>query len=225
MSRGILFDLDGTLADTPATITATLAKVLADRGRQPAEAAVRATVGRPLEPVLAELLRLPADHPEVTAAAADYQRLFRQQLLASPGDLRYPGVAAGLDRLAAAGLPLGVATSKPRRAAERMLELMGIRDHFRAVAGHDCVRHGKPHPEMARYVAELLGTAPADCVVVGDGLADVGMGRAAGMRVIGVTYGVSAGPELAAAGADRLAGSFDEVVDLLLNPPSPQELS
>jgi phosphoglycolate phosphatase len=222
VSRGVLFDLDGTLADTPQAIATILTKVLADRGAQSAPEAVRACVGMPLERSLAGLLGLPPEHPEVAAAAADYQQRFRDHLLSGPGDLCYPGVAGGLRRLAAAGLLLGVATSKPRRAAERMLGLMGVADLFRAVAGDDTVRRGKPDPEMALHVAEQLGVPPRECVVVGDGLADVGMGRAAGMPVIGVSYGVADGPQLSAAGARHIAASFDEVVDLLLAHGQPQ---
>ncbi|REE96259.1 HAD family hydrolase [Thermomonospora umbrina] len=219
-AKGIIFDLDGTLADTPQAITAILMKILADRGATPGEARVRAVVGRPLEPALAGLLALSPDHPVVTTAVDDYKRRFREHLRDRGAELAYPGVPEGLSALRADGRLLGIATSKPRGAAERMLGLMNVAEEFRAVAGHDTVRRGKPDPEMALHVAAALGLAPAECVVVGDGVGDVEMGAAAGMEVIGVTYGVATGPELLAAGAARTAGSFAELMDLLLPTPA-----
>ncbi|WP_380283600.1 HAD family hydrolase [Kitasatospora purpeofusca] len=218
---GVLFDLDGTLADTPGAITTLLTAVLAERGVRPDPDELRATVGLPLEPSLARLLGRPADGPEVAGAAADYQARFRAHLTGAGAALCYPGVPEGLRRLTAAGLRLAVATSKPRGAAEKILALMGAADAFTVVAGHDSVDHGKPHPAMARYAAERLGLPAGSCVVVGDGVADVGMGRAAGMRVIGVSYGAATAAELTAAGADPVVGSFAEVVDLLLVPAAP----
>ncbi|MFD5920029.1 HAD family hydrolase [Kitasatospora sp. NPDC058201] len=223
MTAGVLFDLDGTLADTPQAIATLLTAVLAERGVHPGADAVRATVGLPLEPSLARLLGRPADGPEVAAAAADYQRRFRAHLTATGAALRYPGVATGLRRLAGAGLRLAVATSKPRGAAEKILALMGVADAFAVVAGHDSVEHGKPHPAMARYAADRLGLSAESCVVVGDGVADVGMARAAGMRVIGVSYGAATAAELTAAGAERVVDCFPEVVDLLLAPAPPTD--
>lgn len=215
-AKGVIFDLDGTLADTPQAITAILTRILADRGAHPDQAQVRAAVGRPLEESLARLLACDPGHPDVAACAADYKRSFREHLRDHAAALAYPGVRDGLRMLSADGLLLGVATSKPRGAAERMLGLMDIAGRFRAVAGHDTVRRGKPDPEMALHVAAALGLDPAECVVVGDGVADVEMGVAAGMRVLGVSYGVATAPELLSAGAHRVAGSFTELTGLLL---------
>jgi phosphoglycolate phosphatase len=216
VTGAVLFDLDGTLADTPGAITAILTEVLRARGAEPGGAAIRATVGRPLEPVLAAFLGVPEGDPLAADAAADYQDRFRARLREDAGRLAYPGVAEGLRRLAAADLPLAVATSKPRGAAERILALMGIAGAFSTVAGHNCVRRGKPAPDMALLVAQRLGADPAECVVVGDGEADVRMALAAGMRAVGVSYGVAPADRLTAAGAYAVADSFPEAVGLLL---------
>ncbi|MEV7194328.1 HAD family hydrolase [Streptomyces sp. NPDC093510] len=210
---GLVLDLDGTLADTPGAIASIMTKILADQGAPADEATVRALVGRPLEQNFAHLLGRAQDAPEVAAAVRSYRELFRAHLEGTdPADLACPGVTEGLRRARAQGLLMGVATSKPRGAAERLLRLMGVADLFRVVAGDDSVRRSKPDPEMAFLVAGGLGLPPDRCVVVGDGTADMEMGRSAGMRTIGVSYGVATPDELLAAGADEVVDSFDAVL-------------
>ncbi|MEU1404358.1 HAD family hydrolase [Streptomyces sp. NPDC005728] len=216
---GLVLDLDGTLADTPRAITTIMLKILADRGVPTDEVVLRPLVGRPLERNFAQLLGCAPDAPEVAAALAAYRELFRAHLEGiDPAALAYPGVVEGLRDARARGLRLGLATSKPRRAAERMLGLMGVADLFQVVAGDDSVRHSKPDPEMARLVADGLGLPPGRCVVVGDGVADMAMGRAAGMRAVGVSYGAATPAELKAAGAEEVVDSFAAVLALVTGP-------
>ncbi|GAA0707089.1 HAD family hydrolase [Dactylosporangium roseum] len=213
--KGVIFDLDGTLANTPDAITAILQRILIDREVHVSAATVRSLVGRPLEQSIAHLLGLSPGDPEVGSAARDYHKLFREFVEGNVDTLAYPEVGPGLARLRDGGLRLAVATSKPRRAAERILRLMGLAAEFGAVAGDDTVPEGKPHPGMALYVAGRLGLGPAECVVVGDGVADIAMGVAAGMQTIGVSYGVATAAELIDAGADRIADTFGELVALI----------
>ncbi|WP_460072748.1 HAD family hydrolase [Streptomyces sp. YKOK-I1] len=210
--RGVVFDLDGTLADTPGAIVSLTLKVLADLGRTPDEAAVRATVGKPLDHNFSQLLDLPVDHPEVEGAMAAYRRAFAGHLAEQRERMLYPGVADGLARLHDSGHLLAVATSKTHAAALNVLRGTGILDRFTCVAGHDSVTRGKPAPDMALYVAGELGLPVADCVVVGDATGDIAMASAAGMASLGVSYGVATTTELRASGAALVAESFEEVV-------------
>ncbi|GAA2930147.1 HAD family hydrolase [Streptomyces mexicanus] len=210
--RGVVFDLDGTLADTPGAIVAITLKVLTALGCEPDEAAVRATVGKPLDRNFSQLLGLPADHPRVAEAMAAYRSGFGVHLEEQRERMLYPGVAEGLTKLREAGHLLAVATSKTHEAAVRTLRATGILDRFDAVAGHDSVGRGKPAPDMALHVAEALGVPAGECVVVGDATGDIEMAKAAGMATIGVSYGVATAAELTAAGATTIADSFDDVV-------------
>ncbi|MBT2873176.1 HAD family hydrolase [Streptomyces cellulosae] len=214
--RAVLFDLDGTLADTPAAITEITLKVLAQYGHTPDTAAVRATVGRPLEQNLARLTGLAPEHPDVRAATAEYGRLFGAHVRSAGPGLLYPGVPAMLEQLRQEGLVLTVATSKVYAAAAAIVKLTGIDQHFAALAGDDTAARGKPHPSMALHLAEVLGLDPSECVVVGDGVPDVEMGLAAGMRVVGVSYGVSTAAELEEAGARTVVDTPAEVVPAVL---------
>ncbi|WP_405619775.1 HAD family hydrolase [Streptomyces sp. NBC_01511] len=216
-ARGVIFDLDGTLADTPAAIATITAKVLADRGAQASHEAILATVGRPLPASLARLMDLPVSDPRVAEAAGEYGRQFGAHVRAAGPGLLYPGVPAGLDKLTAAGFRLAMATSKVSKAAHAIAGLTGLDAWLTVVAGDDSVPRGKPHPDLALHVAEGLGLAPGRCVVVGDGVPDAEMARAAGMAVLGVSYGVSAPDELIGAGAGRVVDSFPEAVAALLD--------
>ncbi|WP_037802742.1 HAD family hydrolase [Streptomyces sp. NRRL F-5135] len=210
--QGVVFDLDGTLADTPGAIVAITMKVLAGMGRTPDEAAVRATVGKPLDRNFAHLLGRAPDHAEVERAMAEYRRGFAEHLQERRERMLYPGVAEGLAKLADSGHPLAIATSKTYEAAVRTLGATGIEARFTVVAGHDSVERGKPAPDMALHVARKLGVPAGGCVVVGDATGDVEMARAAGMAAVGVSYGVGSVRELTEAGAYVVADSFDDVV-------------
>ncbi|MGP4115169.1 HAD family hydrolase [Streptomyces sp. 4N509B] len=211
-TKGVIFDVDGTLADTPQAIATITAKVLASAGHSVDEDAIRATVGQPLPKVLAGFMGLEPHDARVLAAAEDYGKQFGAYVKASGPNLLYPGVAEGLSKLAAAGYKLALATSKVEKAANALAKLTGIDGLLTAVAGDDSVERGKPNPDMALHVAKQLGLTPAECVVVGDGLPDAGMGTAAGMTVIGVSYGVASAAELTKAGAATVVDSFPEVV-------------
>ncbi|WP_326686784.1 MULTISPECIES: HAD family hydrolase [unclassified Streptomyces] len=214
--RGVIFDLDGTLADTAPAITAVTAKILSGMGRSPVEAEIRATVGKPLDQNFAQLLGLAPDHADVGHAMGEYRRLFGEHVRAEGRRLLFPGVASGLLHLREAGRKLGIATSKVHAAAVKTVELTSIHELFDAIAGHDSVPRGKPHPDMALRVADEFGLAPEECVVVGDAVGDIEMGVSAGMATIGVGYGVAEAAELTAAGADTVVDSFDAVVTCVL---------
>jgi phosphoglycolate phosphatase len=213
--HGVVLDIDGTLADTPGVIGTLTAEVLRGLGETPDEQAITATVGQPLEANFARFLNTSRDDPRVLEAVGEYRRLFGAHLREEGAALLYPGVADGLAALADAGLLLGVATSKIEAAGAAMVKLTGLSDFISVVAGDDTVERGKPNADMALYVAERLGLAPESCTVVGDSVGDMRMAVAAGMRAVGVGYGVATPTELREAGADAVADSFPELVALL----------
>ncbi|MCG7205613.1 HAD family hydrolase [Streptomyces arenae] len=218
MTSVFVFDIDGTLADTPAAIAGLIGDVVRDFGARPSRQDVLATVGKPLEASLAGLLGTGV-HDAVTAeAAARYRRRFTDDLLSRGPRLLMPGVAEGLDRMRAAGHPLAVATSKIQASAYALLEATGILDKFDTVVCHDMVEHGKPHPDMALRVLSELGAHPSQSWYVGDTVTDMAMAHAAGLRTVAVSYGVDTAQALTAAGADHVAADFPTVTDLLLQP-------
>ncbi|WBB79876.1 HAD family hydrolase [Micromonospora sp. WMMD882] len=201
MTTAILFDVDGTLVDTPAGMTTVLRTVVTEHGRSATDEQIRRTVGRPLTASCATLLALPADHPDVARAADRVRELFTETVIPSAARLVFPGVPELLAELRDRGHPLGVVTSKVRRSAVELLAATGLLDAFDTLSCHGMAERGKPHADLALLAADALGAPPARCVVVGDAVDDVRMANSAGMAAFGVTTGVATRIELLLAGA------------------------
>ncbi|MET7944704.1 HAD family hydrolase [Streptomyces sp. NPDC005302] len=215
MTSAIVFDIDGTLADTPSAIAELIGDVVRGLGASPSRAEVLATVGKPLEASLAGLLGVSVDDDATAEAAARYRARFAADVLSRGPALLLPGVPEGLDRLRAAGHLLGVATSKISTSALALLEATGILDRFDTVVCHDMVERGKPHPDMALRALADLGAPAARSWYVGDTVTDMTMARAAALRTVGVSYGVDSAEALTAAGADHVVADFPSVIRVL----------
>lgn len=213
MTRLAVFDLDGTLVDTPAGIVETFAAAFASMGApagDPLE--IRATIGLPLEHAFSKLLGVPIDDPDVAYLVRQYRLLFKEVVLPKAVELVFPGVADGLAALRDDGFTLAVATSKLYTSADALLTAAGLRDRFGVVVGADQVTRPKPDPEMGRLVLRETGVRADRAVMVGDTTHDLLMAEAAGMRSVAVTYGVHSEPELRSAGPTWVVDSFADVV-------------
>ena len=130
------------------------------------------------------------------------------------------GVAGFLDRLPP--IPKAVASSSPTRWLSGALERFGLAHHFedRLFSAAEHVARGKPHPDIYLHAAKALGIRPGAALVLEDTPTGVKAARAAGMTVIGLCAGLHCGPGhgeiLRAAGADPIAGSYDEVLKLVM---------
>ncbi|MBA0124683.1 HAD family hydrolase [Haloechinothrix sp. YIM 98757] len=217
MTFVIACDLDGTLLDTPGLIVETCTAALTSIDvAVPDAAEIRASIGLPLEQAFSTMLGLPADDPTVTRGTRQYRALFDEIALPKARSLPFPGVPRGLATLCDAGFTLAVATSKSHAGADALLAAAGLRDRFAMVVGADQVSRPKPDPEMGRLIMRRCGVSGDRAVMVGDTTHDLAMAKAAGMRSIAVTSGVHGREQLATAGADRVAGGFDEVVTTIL---------
>ncbi|GAA2659034.1 MULTISPECIES: HAD family hydrolase [Actinosynnema] len=197
----VLFDLDGTLVDTPGAMTGVLRAVVAEHGMAIRDDRLRATVGRPLVASFALLLDLAPGDPAAERAADRARALFTREVVPRAEELVLPGAVELLEHLRAEGRGLAVVTSKVRASAVELLRATRLIDHFDVLACHGMTPCGKPQPDLALLAARELGAAPADCLVVGDAVDDVYMARAAGMPVVGVLSGVATEAELREAGA------------------------
>ncbi|MGW1975537.1 HAD family hydrolase [Streptomyces sp. NPDC001889] len=216
MAYVAIFDLDGTLVDTPQAIVRTFTAAFAALGAPPREAQqIRATIGMPLEGAFGRLMGIAPEDDRVTAAVAEYQLAFREIILPRAGELVFPGVREGLAELRRQGIPTAVATSKFHASADALLRAADLREEFAVVLGADQVTRPKPDPEMGHEVLRLLGATPGEAVMVGDTTHDLLMARAAGMRSIAVTYGIHSRAELLSAGPTWVADTFDGVLACL----------
>jgi phosphoglycolate phosphatase len=213
----VIFDLDGTLVDTAPDIAGALGAALAAVGVEtPPLAIVKEMVGDGAR----ELIRRAVDRAGV---AADLDALHAALLAhyrahVSDRSRAYPGVAAALAALRAGGAATAVVTNKPGDIARRLLQDLSLADRFVAVIGDGDGFPRKPDPAAALSLIAANRTRPARTAVVGDGLPDVRMARAAGARAIAAAWGYVAPDRLAAESPDAVARTPEEAARLVLFP-------
>jgi phosphoglycolate phosphatase len=206
-----VFDVDGTLVDSRATIHR--AAVESARGigmPEPSYDAVRQIVGLSLAQALRELA------PELDDAnharfVAGFQGAF-QRFHAEPGfkEPLYDGAERTLRRLKREGWIIAMATGNSRRGVERILNLHGWGEVFDTTWCADD-GPGKPHPNMITKALEATAAEPRQAIMIGDTSHDMRMAVNAGVYPQGVSWGFHTTEEVAAAGARRVAHSFDEL--------------
>ncbi len=208
----VLFDLDGTLVDSLPAIAAAMTRVLATHGYEIDDAQLVPMVGPPME-LIARQLGFPPE--EAARISEEYLRLYRAEYVRQTPEL--PGATALLERLATAGIPLGVVTNKVESSAREVLRALDWTKRFGAIIGRDTPGGAaKPEPDSALLALSILGIAPDRAAFVGDTEFDVYCARDAGIRTIVALDGNRDAAFLRAEGATHLVHSLDEVGDLLL---------
>ncbi len=210
----VVFDLDGTLADSAADIAEALRRAFVAAGlelRRPVSSLVD---GSPLEEIFA--VGAPDAAPEdfdrfVSAYRAGYAALEHRQTRL------YPGVADTLEslQLLRPAPRLAVATAKRTEAAEELVRRLGIADRFAVVAGTSGsrLRH-KPAPDLPLWVCAQMGVSPGRAIMVGDTVRDIEAGRAAGMTTAAVLYGLGDRDALRGARPDFVLEDMEDLLGL-----------
>ena len=211
--RGVLFDLDGTLADTHDLILGTFHyAVKAVLGRDFPDEALMCKVGQPLDVQMWDFTDDRETHDELCRTYREHNKLVHDKLIR-----RFPGTRAALERFAAAGAPMGVVTSKRREPALAALVSCGIGDLLTIVVGSDdCAAH-KPDPGPVLRGCELIGVDPSACAYVGDSPFDLQAGAGAGCFTVAALWGMFSEGVLRAERPDAACASIGEVADLLLD--------
>ena len=204
MNRLAVFDCDGTLVDSQASIVRAMAETFEAHGlAAPGRPAIRAIIGLSLPETMRALV--PQADIALHGSLVERYRLTFQRHRAE-GMVEEPlfdGLAEALERLEAEGWLLGVATGKSDRGLRLCLERHGI--HARFVTLQTADRHpSKPHPAMLDAAMAEAGAAAATSVMIGDTSFDMMMARAAGTAALGVGWGYHAPEELRDAGAEAV---------------------
>jgi phosphoglycolate phosphatase len=210
--RAVLFDLDGTLADTAADLAGALNRLLAEHRREP--------------------LPLDVTRPHTSAGA---RGLLKVGFGLGPEDERYPrmrerfldfyaetlcvhtqlfeGMGELLEELERRTIAWGIVTNKPRRFTDPLVRLLQLHARAACVVSGDTTSRPKPAPDPLLHAAGIMQIAPAACLYVGDDLRDVQGARAASMPVIAAGWGyLGAESDPASWGADAV---LDHPLDLL----------
>jgi phosphoglycolate phosphatase len=210
-AQAAIVDLDGTMVDTIGDFAVALNRMLAELGLPRVErATIELLVGKGSEHLIRSVLAHvggPADLYD--AAWHGYEKHY----LAINGDFApvYPGVPEGLAALRDAGLRLVCLTNKPTAFARPLLARKGLARYFEAVFGGDAFERKKPDPLPLLKACEALGTAPARTLAIGDSSNDAQAARAAGCRVVLVTYGYNHGEPVRNVPADGYVDSLADV--------------
>lgn len=209
--RTVIFDLDGTLADTSADLLAAANACFRSLGLGdllgPEDAGTALRGGRAMLTLGFERVEGfgPADVSE------QYPRLVRFYEDAICEDTRlYPGTLEAVERLRAAGYRTGICTNKPEHLSEVLMDRLGARHLFDSLVGADTLPVRKPDAEPFREAVRRAGGDPSRACMVGDSDTDRATARAAGVPAILVTFGPS-GAAMAALEPEVLLSSFEEL--------------
>ncbi|MQA37888.1 HAD family hydrolase [Rugamonas aquatica] len=211
--RAILFDLDGTLADTAPDLAAAVNLLRTERGLEPtAYELLRPTASAGARGMIGAAFGLkPEDEGFLTLRDGFFANY--QAAMAVHSTL-FPGIVELLAGIEQAGLQWGIVTNKPARFTDPLLPQIGLGHAGCAVSG-DTTAHAKPHPAPLFEAAARLGLAPEQCWYVGDDLRDIQAGKAAGMPTIACGWGYCGPVEPQGWQADYLFGHPSELLALM----------
>ncbi len=212
MTKAVLFDLDGTFADTAPDLGAALNHTRAVRGLPPMELdEIRPQASHGVRGLFKLGFNIEPGHPEYDALReifldyyaghiCDHTRLF--------GD-----TARLIEEIEHRGMRWGIVTNKPHRFTLPLMQALGYAERAACLISGDTCARAKPYPDPLLRACEIMGTAAADCVYVGDDVRDMQAARAAGMPGIIASYGYVG--ESATVEGWQAQGSIDSPGELL----------
>lgn len=214
--KTVIFDLDGTLADTSGDLIAAANVCFRQMG-----------AGDMLDPMTDQATALRGGRAMLTLGMARLGRAddtdeidrYHPVLLEAYGaaiDVHtqiYPGAMDAVEELKRRGYGVGICTNKPEGLAETLLRRLGVRDAFASMIGADTLPVRKPDPEPLFEAARRAGGAPDLCLLVGDSDTDRNTARAAGVPSVLVTFG-PAGGDMAALTPEALLQRYVDLPDL-----------
>lgn len=192
----VVFDLDGTLADTAPDLIATLNVIMEREGLPPVPLeAAREMIGAGARALIErgfEVARVEVTPDRSAELLRDFLAVYSENLCVHTR--LFPGVPEALDRLAARGYRLAVCTNKAEDFSSRLLAELGVADRFAAICGRDTFPWFKPDARHLTMTIEHAGGDPERAVMVGDSLTDITTAKAAGVPVVAVPFGYTDRP-------------------------------
>jgi HAD superfamily hydrolase (TIGR01509 family) len=210
--RAVLWDLDGTLADSRDFHWRAWRETMQDAGVEISDAQFAASFGQRNDAILAAWLGAAAT-PDRVRDIGDAKEALYRRYIEREGIAPLPGAAEWVRRLHAAGWRQAIASSAPRMNVEVMHHVLGFAGTIDTLVGAEDVTRGKPEPDVFLTAASRLDVPPPRCVVVEDAQAGLEAARRAGMRRIGVGAGDLTGADMLVKSlADLPDDGFDRLV-------------
>ncbi len=212
MPDAVLFDLDGTLADTAPDLGGALNQLLREQGRSPLPLeTLRPHVSSGARGLIGAGFGLTPTDPSYPALQQRFLNLYQDALCV--GTRLFDGIEQHLESLDAEGISWGIVTNKSQRFAIPLVEQLGLRHRSACIVCGDSARRAKPHGHPLQLAGAVLGVATESCIYVGDDERDVISGRSVGMLTVVAAWGYlgnGAGPQHW--GADRIAVAPEEIL-------------
>ena len=214
--KAVIFDLDGTLVDTAPDLWRATNHVLTTCGRREVSIdQVRVFVGHGARKLIARSFEA-TGHP---LDAVDVEPLYEKFVAYYGANIArnsapFPGCEALLDRLRTEGIGLGICTNKLEGLSVKLIGALGLSSYFHAIVGPDTIGIAKPDPAPYRETLRRMGAETARSLLVGDNETDVLTARAAGVPIIGVTFGYTAEP-IEHFKPDALISDFAQAYELI----------
>jgi phosphoglycolate phosphatase len=207
----LIFDLDGTLADSRLDVANAIRYALVQLGHAPLpHEEIYSFVGNGIQRSIERMLGTQA--PDIVEQAIKlYRQHYGQHLL--DHTVLYPHVKETLD--AFHYKKKAIISNKRQEPSVAILEGLGISHHFNMILGGDQVEEKKPAPEAVFRTVDQLAVAPGDAIIIGDSPEDIQAGRAAGLITCGVTYGFHPQERLLAEKPDYLIDSLKQLRELI----------
>ena len=214
----VLIDVDGTLVDSVPDLAYCVDEMMKQLGMPVhGEAKVREWVGNGVERLVRRALigKLEGEPDEglYQKAYPIFLDLYTENT--SKRSCLYPGVKQGLEYLKSEGYKIGCVTNKAAQFTEPLLDDLGVSDYFSIVISGDTLEKKKPDPMPLLHAAKHFNVAPEQALMIGDSISDVKAARAAGFRIVCMTYGYNHGVDIREAKPDAVMDSMAELPDLL----------
>jgi N-acetyl-D-muramate 6-phosphate phosphatase len=191
-SKAVLFDFDGTLADTATDLARALNRVRAGRGLPELPfAQLRGHASAGARGLLEAGMGILPDHADYSPAREAFLAHYENGICI---DTRlFPGMLELLSVIEARRMRWGIVTNKSTRLTQIIVRELGLNERAACVVCGDTTPHLKPHPAPLLHAAQALALEPRECVYLGDDLRDIQAARSAGMRAVAVEWGYGAG--------------------------------
>lgn len=188
MIRAVLFDLDGTLADTALDLGAALNHMLAEHQLPPQPYdAIRPIASHGARGLIQLGFGVDGSHPDFQTLRSRFLELYDQHF--DQTTVLFPDIDELIIRLVDQGLPWGIITNKPMRFTDRLVPALNFPYSPAVVVSGDTVGAPKPDPRPMLHAAQALNIAPEHCIYVGDAERDIQAGRAVGMKTVIANWG------------------------------------
>lgn len=188
MIEAILFDFDGTVADTAPDLGHALNRQRTTRNQPPLPIEqIRTEASGGTRALLRLGFNLTPEDPDYPAMREEFLAFYTEQLCQDT--CLFPGIPALLAQLEQKGIPWGIVTNKPARFTQPLMRLLGLHQRAACVISGDDTPHSKPHPEPLLTACRQIAAQPSRCIYLGDDARDVQASLAAGIKPIVALYG------------------------------------